>query len=262
MKKEISENDIFSANILDKVKIAKTRNQIIATDFLDMYKRKIAQDILNVHKEKNYEFYVPYEELEKAILIVFPEKYKEIMDSKKFDYSTLIKVIRITLPSQLKGKYLHKDYLSAIMKLGVKREKVGDIIVFEDGADIEVKPEICEYILQNLKLLTRFSKATIEEVHLRGLRKPEIKTKEIRITVSSLRCDNIISEILKCSRNEASNIIEDQRVFVNYSLQEENSKNIKVNDVIVIRGKGKFKVKEDQGKTKKEKTVLIVEHYV
>ena len=49
---------------------------------------------------------------------------------------------------------------------------------------------------------------------------------------------------------------------MNYSLQEENSKNIKVNDVIVIRGKGKFKVKEDQGKTKKEKTVLIVEHYV
>ena len=52
-------------------------------------------------------------------------------------------------------------YLGAIIKLGVKREKVGDIIVREDGADIVISKEIEKYLMNNLKLLTRFQKAKI-----------------------------------------------------------------------------------------------------
>ena len=101
------------------------------------------------------------------------------------------------------------------MKLGIKREKIGDILVFEDGADIVCCNEISKYILNSLPQLKRFSKSKIEKLNITNIRKQEIKKEQKRITVSSLRIDNIISEIVNCSRNESSKILEDQRVMVN-----------------------------------------------
>lgn len=44
--------------------------------------------------------------------------------------------------------------------------------------------------------------------------------------------------------------------------ETKNSKNINVDDIIVIRGKGKFKIKNISGETRKGKKVVIVEHYI
>lgn len=256
------EEKLLAAKILDKIKLAKTKNQIINTDFLDMYQKRISQEILNIEKEKNYIFYSPCEETEKTILIIYPEKYNEIFENNRFDYSKIIKLIRITLPNELKGQYAHRDYLSGIMKLGIKREKIGDILVFEDGADVVVSEEICKYISNNLGQLTRFSKAKIEELKISQIRKPEIKKEEIRITISSLRLDNIVAELANCSRTSANEIIKSQRVFVNYENETRNSKLINVRDVIVIRGKGKFNIARIDGETRKGKIVVIAEQYI
>ena len=148
------------------------------------------------------------------------------------------------------------------MKLGIKREKIGDILVFEDGSDIVCCNEISKYILNSLPQLKRFSKSKIEKLNITNIRKPEIKKEQKRITVSSLRIDNIISEIVNCSRNESSKILEDQRVMVNYEVETKNSKIIKEDDIIVIRGKGKFRIFEILGETKKGKIAINVEHYI
>ena len=68
--------------------------------------------------------------------------------------------------------------------------------------------------------------------------------------------------IAHCSRTMVVKIIEEQRVFVNYVNETKNSKNINVDDIIVIRGKGKFKIKNISGETRKGKKVVIVEHYI
>ena len=158
------EDRLFVAKIIDKINFAKTRNQIVATDFLDMYQKKIAQEVINIVKEQNYKFYYACEEAEKVMLIFYPDKYMDLFENERFNYSQFVKLIRIKLPNELKGTYSHKDYLSGIMKLGIKREKLGDILVFEDGADIVASLEICEYVVNNLQQLTRFSKATITEL--------------------------------------------------------------------------------------------------
>lgn len=256
------EDRLFAAKILDKIKLAKTKNQIVNTDFLDMYQKRISQEVLNIEKEKSYTYYSVCKEAEKNILIVYPEKYNEIFEDNRFDYSKIVKLIRITLPNELKGKYAHRDYLSGIMKLGIKREKIGDILVFEDGADIVVIDEISKYILNNLGQLTRFGKAKIEELKITEIREPEIKKEEIRITVASLRLDCIIGELANCSRTSASEIIENQRVFVNYENETRTSKMIKTGDIIVIRGKGKFNIINVEGETRKGKIIVIAEHYI
>lgn len=256
------EERLFVSKILDKINQTKTRNQITNTDFLSMYEQKLSRKILESQKEENYIFYLPEENLEKVMLIIYPDKCEDIFINNRFDYSKLVSLIRITLPNELKGKYEHKDYLSGIMKLGIRREKVGDILVFEEGADVVCTREIANYILNNLQQLTRFSKAKIEELNINNIRKPEIKKEEKRITVSSIRIDNIVSELANCSRVEATKIIEEQRVMLNYERETRNSKIINEKDVIVIRGKGKFEIKEILGETKKGKIALVIEHYI
>ena len=256
------EDKLLVAKILDKINLAKTRNQIVYTDFLNMHQKVISQEILNLQKEKNYKFFTPCEEAEKPVLIIYPDKYFELIENNKYNYSNIADVVRIKLPKENKEKYVHKDYLSGIMKLGIKREKVGDIFVFDDGADIIVSKEISKYLLESLSQLTRFSKARIEKIDIAEIRKPEIKKEIIDIRVSSLRLDNIISELAHCSRTKANEIILEQRVFLNYINEENNSRLVKENDIVVIRGKGKFNILKIDGQTKKEKIILVVEHYI
>ena len=98
------------------------------------------------------------------MLVIYPEKLT--IQMVKENYKNYIEVIRITLPKNNIGEYQHKDYLSGVMKLGVKREKFGDILVRNDGADIIVSKDISEYIQANILGLTRFSKAKINIVNI------------------------------------------------------------------------------------------------
>ena len=204
------------------------------------------------------EFDTEYHSLDDNLI----DKYMDLFENERFNYSQFVKLIRIKLPNELKGTYSHKDYLSGIMKLGIKREKLGDILVFEDGADIVASLEICEYVVNNLQQLTRFSKATITELNIKEIREPNVKKEEIRIVVASLRLDAIVAELAKCSRNVANEIIENQRVFINYENESRSSKLLSEGDIIVIRGKGKFIVKLINGETRKGKLSVTIEHYI
>ena len=85
------EDRLFVAKIIDKINFAKTRNQIVATDFLDMYQKKIAQEVINIVKEQNYKFYYACEEAEKVMLIFYPDKYMALFENERFNYSQFVK---------------------------------------------------------------------------------------------------------------------------------------------------------------------------
>ena len=148
--------------------------------------------------------------------------------------------IRISLPNSLKNTFEHRDYLSGIMKLGLVREKIGDILVQDYGADIIVLKEISEYLKNNIKLLTRFKKALVEIVDISEINEIETKFEEFTIIINSMRIDNIISEVTHCSRNKTEAIISEERVYLNYELVQKGSKTVKTSDIVVIRGYGKF----------------------
>ena len=80
-----------------------------------------------------------------------------------------------------------------------------------------------------------------------------IEFETINISVNSLRLDNIISEILKTSRKIAQEQIEQEKVFINYTAETKSTKNLKENDILVIRGKGKYIIEKFLGKNKKRK---------
>jgi RNA-binding protein YlmH len=158
------------------------------------------------------------------------------------------------------GTFEHRDYLSAIMKFGIVREKFGDIVTYSEGADIIVQNENAEYFKNNLQELIRFKKSNIEILDISELHEVQTNYEEISIIVNSMRIDNFVSEIAHCSRNKAEEIILNERVMQNYEIISKNSKTVNINDILTIRGYGKFQVKKILRKTKNDKFVVILLH--
>ena len=254
------EDKICLAQILDKIELMQTRGKIEYTDFLDMYQISLVENFLKKIKFENYKIYGGYDDAERKILIVYPEKYDDNMLEK--NYSKLLKVVRVTLDEEEKGKYSHRNYLGGIVKLDLRREKVGDILVDNDGADIIVVEDFSEILKKELPSLKRFENSKVEKFELKDLRKKEIRIEDVKIIVPSLRLDNIVSDLARTSRSKAAQIIAQERVFVNGQNETKLSKQIKLNDVITIRGKGRFVIKEFDGTTRSGRTVIVVEKYV
>lgn len=122
--------------------------------------------------------------------------------------------------------------------------------------------DFSEILKNELPSLTRFENSKISIKEISDIRKKEIKIEEISIIVPSLRLDNIVSDLVKTSRSKAAQIINQERVFVNGQNETKLSKQLKLNDVITIRGKGRFIIKEFTGTTRSGRTVIKIEKYV
>ncbi len=207
------EDKICLAQILDKIEFSKMRNKLEHTDFLDRYQVSLVENFLRKIKFENFKLYGGYEEAERKIAIIYPENYNETMLEK--NYSKILKIVRVKLPEEAKGKYSHRNYLGGIVKLGLKREKVGDIIVYDEGADIITKEEFSSILKESISSLTRFERSIITQEKIQKLSKREIKIEQIKIIVPSLRLDNFVSDLAKTSRNKAVQIINQERVFIN-----------------------------------------------
>ena len=146
--------------------------------------------------------------------------------------------------------------------MGLKREKVGDILVSEEGADIIVVEDFMPIIQKELPSLTRFENCKFDVIDLKDLKKKEIRMEEIKIIIPSLRLDNVVSDLARTSRSKAAQIMNQERVFVNGQNETKLSKQVKINDIITIRGKGRFVIKGIDGTTRSGRTVLLVEKYV
>ena len=261
LKKYTKEEDrLLIAKVLDKMEFAKLKNKITNTDFLDLYQKNLIQKLLNSMKSENYLFFGGNDQSEREVVIFYPEKLEKQFVEK--NYNNIMQTIEIILPNELQGNYTHRDYLGGLMKLGIKRDKIGDIIVFNQGANIIVLNEILDFVNSNIASLKRFSKSLIQIKKIEELHRQEIKAEEIEIIVSSLRLDNIVSELAKTSRTKAEEIINDGRVFVNFENIIKVSKMLKEADIITIRGKGRFKLLEVMGNTKKGRFIIKVEKYV
>lgn len=254
------EDKMCLAQVLDKVEISKTKGKIESTDFLDMYQVSLVESFLKKNKIEQYKLFGGYEDSERKILITYPESYTEEMVQK--NYNKFLKVVRIELPEEEHGKYAHRNYLGGIVKLGLKREKVGDILVANEGADIVVVSDFAEVLEKELPSLTRFENSKISRTEITNLKKKEIKIENIEIIVPSLRLDNIVSDLARTSRSKASQIIAQERVFINGQNETKVSKQVKLGDIITIRGKGRFIIKDFKGTTRSGRTVVLIEKYV
>lgn len=224
-----------------------------------MSEKALAEKFLKENHIKNYIFFGGNGvDSDRNILIFFPEKFSEEMVQK--NYEKMLSAIRIELPKD--EEYEHRIYLSGIMKLGIKREKIGDILVNKSGADIIVLNEMTDFLLSNLPTLTRFRRSKFTLININNVKCQEKKFENISIIVSSMRLDCFVSELARTSRNKAIELIEAQKVLLNYNFELKFSKKINIGDVLTIRSKGKFIVEDVISKTKANKYIVNVKKYV
>lgn len=253
------EEKLILAKLNDKIRYCKTRNRIENTDFLNMYQENIIKKELARIKEENYIITGGYEEAESKILVIYPDKLtKEIVEQ---NIKNIIKAIKIVLPNEQKGRYQHKDYLGTLMQFGLARERIGDIIVYENKAYIIVMQENAEYIRDSLIATSKFKKSKIEIININEIEVKEKEFEEIKITINSPRLDNFVSEITKTSRNETTKLIEGEQVFVNCQVETRQSKIVEQGDILIIRRSGKFIVSEFKHINRKGKQVVIIKKY-
>ena len=88
------------------------------------------------------------------------------------------------------------------------------------------------------------------------------KVKEIKGTVSSLRLDSLLALAFSSSRSKLVDYIENGKVFVNGKLITSNGYQIKENDIISVRGIGRFRFIENVSQTKKGRNYVVIELYV
>ena len=145
------------------------------------------------------------------------------------------------------------------MSLGIERDTIGDILVADGRAVIFVKAELKEYIESQLFKIGRTGikivNCDLSDLPLgRGIATYDY-------TVTSLRLDNVVAAICKCSRDKTSKLILSGVVSHNFQLEQNVSKQLKQGDTIIIRGKGKFILDKVYGQTKKGRLKITVLYY-
>ena len=153
-------------------------------------------------------------------------------------------------------KLTHRDFLGSLINLGIKREMLGDILILDNVGYLFCLEQIKDYIIDSLD---RIKHTTVKAGEISSL--PEIalvKPEPSEILVSSTRLDVVISGIYKLSRSEASRLFFGGKVFVNSRLCENTSYMLKENDLISVRGFGRFEYLGQVRKTKKDRLVVQV----
>ena len=205
----MDKSKLLLAKILDKVKQYKKCGEAVFTSFLDPAEQYDAQTVL---RDIPYFCWGGYDDAERKIIIIGADELIEDIP---------ICLVHITSNEQL----AHRSVLGSILGLGISRDKVGDILVDENECDVLLQNEIAGYVLNNLSYVGR-EKVKVTELELDEIHIPAKKEKEFFTTVASLRIDAVISSSLGISREKSSELIEGEKVNLNYKQVNSNRKQV------------------------------------
>ncbi len=116
---------------------------------------------------------------------------------------------------------IHRDYLGAVLNLGISRSTIGDIRICEKAAYLFCVEELKEFILSNLRQVKHTIMECREISELDEI--PERQYEIHRQTVASARLDNIVAAMIGSSRTKANELITQGRVFINSEEKTSNS---------------------------------------
>jgi len=215
------------------------------TDFMDPREQEIVKTILGNDTEVRLSLWggSSFSERKRAFL------YPEYIDAQEEGFQLVC--YDIIYPAKF-AAIEHRDVLGALMNIGVKRGKYGDILIDGDQVQFICAKEIAGFIELNL---TKIGRTGVKLAAIQENQLIEIKTeyKEKSGTVSSLRLDVVVAEVYNLSRAKASPLIQQGRVKLNHKITDQVSAEVMEGDELSVRGFGRSKLIAIEGTTKKEK---------
>ncbi|MFC0014271.1 MULTISPECIES: RNA-binding protein [Allobacillus] len=231
--------------ILDwKDQVERTHVSVL-TDFLDPREQIVFQSIIGQDEEFRLSFDGGYDEAERKRAILAPF----YVDISQEDFQ--LTALRGTYPAKF-VTLSHRDVLGSMMSLGIHRKKLGDLTIAEGEFQIICDESLAPYFQMNLTQIKK-SRVSLEEVKLDHIVVPTQNWEIKESTVSSVRLDVVMKEIYRMSRQQAQKMIEKETVKVNHQVIQQPAYQLEPGDLISVRNKGRSKMMEVLGTTKKDK---------
>lgn len=223
-------NNYQSEKIIDSLYNKGYTNFLTIKDFM-MVKNKI--------KKEEYNIYELYKDSEKLILYTKKEPN--------------IKLLKIDSVKEIR----HQDILGKIFSLGIENDMFGDIIKLNNKFYIFIFEHLAEYLKYNFTEINK-NKITITETNLSEKENFIRNYETTEYIVSSLRIDNVVSTIIKESRNKVIERFKNSEIILNSEEQRKSTKILKENDIFSIRKKGKYKFSKILKRTKKNGYIIEI----
>ena len=184
-------------------------------------------------------------------------------DEEEIGYSTDFPIV-VLLAEPKSPKYAdkltHRDYLGALLNLGIERSVLGDIVLRDSSAYIFVLSDMAEYIKDSLVRVkhTDVSLSVCESLPEGKL----FRTESVRITLEGVRLDAIVAKVFSLSRSDAQALFKKRLVFLNGTMVDSASRVPREGDVISVRGHGRMIYRGTCGVTRRGRLAVSVEVYV
>ena len=178
------------------------------------------------------------------------------MAEEDFDPAEYICAIELTAHFGTPG---HRDYLGALLAMGIGRERLGDIWVNGDKAIVFCLPGVEKHLL-GIDRVGRVS-VTTRALPLPEIPAPERKVKELSFSVMSPRLDAVVAGLFHLSRSEAARQIGFGNVSINYLQSDKTDLIVHEGDIISLRGAGKGKITGTGGVSRKGRLFVYAEVY-
>lgn len=152
----------------------------------------------------------------------------------------------------------HRDFLGALMNLGIDRSTLGDIVVRDNEGYLFCTEAIAPFIVENVSRIKHTS--VLCEMTQEPPKQRQEDLKEFTIQIPSERIDGVLAKVYHLSRSDSAELFRQKKVFVNGRLCENSSRLLKPEDRVSARGYGKFIYTGQQSISKKGKlnaTVLV-----
>lgn len=248
------ENELFKNRMKDLAGIAYRNSCFTFSDFLGADEVSLFHEISREFNDVGFTLYGGYEDAERVIVRFGKEE--------ELGYVVDFPLVAIHVTPLLKkfsDKLTHRDFLGAILNLGITRDKLGDIIVNENEGYVFADEKIAPFIMDNLtKIKHTCVKSNISDIK-EIIYAPDIEDKmEI---VASLRYDCLISAVHNMSRSKVVELFRAKKIYVNSRLCENNSAIAKNGDKINVRGMGKFIFDHEERTTKSGKLLVNIKVY-
>lgn len=255
------EEVLLRKRLVELSNIAYQRGIMMFSDFLNLNELNI------LHTTPKELFPIPYitsggyASSERQMVAFLPDAFSLYATEEEEQNIFPICIIKIApIQKKFAEELTHRDYLGALLNLGIERSKVGDILINESEAHVFVCDSMATYISGELTRVRHTTViTTIEETADFSY---EPRYEEVKGTIASVRLDSLLSLAFQSSRSKLTALIEAGRVYVNGKLITSNGYQVKDKDVISVRGMGKFLYDGILSQTKKGRYYVSIRKYI
>lgn len=243
---------------------AYQRDIITYSDFLNLSEQNILHTLPKDRTFTSIMSFGGYEMAERQMAAFIPDALYLCYGKEEFSEEEISYPFRALEIAPLNQRFsedlTHRDYLGAILNLGIERSRTGDILLKDKKAIVFAHNDVADYICSELNRV-RHTSVKVTSVLFSDI-DYTAKTEKICGTVASVRLDSLLSLAFSQSRNKLSGLIEGGKVYVNGRLIGSNSYQLHEEDVVSVRGMGKFRYDFAAGKTRKNRITVQISKYV